>query len=61
MKTTKVLVATALLAGLASIAFAGPNPLFTNQQGKNWKTAAQAQCAAPAVCANCRCAAMKKS
>jgi hypothetical protein len=71
MKANKLLLATALFAGLAALSFAGPGPQFWNQQEKTRKeivhakalAAAQAK-AQPAtqvaVCANCTCPAMKK-
>ena len=65
MKATKLILASALLTGLAAFAFAGPNPLFTNQQGQSRTelVQAQAQPASPVACAgcSCSCAGMKKS
>jgi hypothetical protein len=74
MKATKLLLAAALLAGLATFALAGPPPQFWSQQDQNRKETAQAkaqpadqakvqpatQTAACANC-NCNCAAMKKT
>ena len=68
MKATKLLLATALFAGLATLSFAGPGPQFWAQQAKNAqernaKTVAPAatQPAPQVACANCNCAGMKKS
>jgi hypothetical protein len=71
MKAIKLLLAAALFTGLATLSFAGPNPQFTNQQDQNRKeqqirATAQVRPAAESaqglkVCANCNCAAMKKS
>jgi hypothetical protein len=69
MKATKLLLATALFAGLATLSFAGPGPQFWAQQANNAK-AQQTKVDAPvkaqpatqiAACANCNCAGMKKS
>ena len=69
MKAYKLLLAVALFTGLATLSFAGPGPQFWTQQARNQqaqpaKADAQAK-AQPvtqvAVCANCNCAAMKKS
>ncbi len=69
MKATKLLLAAALFTGLATLSFAGPSPQFWDQQARNQQaqkaradTPAKTQPAAQvAVCANCNCAAMKKS
>ena len=68
MKTTRLLLASTLLAGLSTLAFAGPSPQFWAQQSKDQQER-KAQNSAPAktdkevkVCANCCCCvAMKKS
>ena len=71
MKATKLLLAAALFSSLAALSYAGPGPQFATQQEQNRKdqqvkTAAKVQPAAESapslkVCANCSCAAMKKS
>jgi hypothetical protein len=69
MKATKLLLAAALFTGLAALSFAGPGPQFWAQQAKNQQaqaTKADVQvktqpAAQVAACANCNCAAMKKS
>lgn len=71
MKATKLLLVTTLFTGLATLSFAGPGPQFWAEQARNQKdqqskAAAKASPAAEAakdlkVCANCNCAAMKKS
>ena len=71
MKATKLLLATALFAGLATLSIAGPGPQFWAQQTKNaqarqTKTGAQTQVAPEAakatkVCATCHCPAMRNS
>jgi hypothetical protein len=71
MKATKLLVATALFASIATLSFAGPSPQFWNQQAKNQKeqpakvdaqATAQPATQVAACCAkNCCCAAAKKS
>lgn len=69
MKATKLLLATALFTGLATLSFAGPGPQFWNQQANNAKeqqtkavTQTKAQPATQvAACGNCNCAGMKKS
>lgn len=64
MKVTKLILATALFTGLATLSFAGPGPDFWIRQDKIRKENAQAKAQAAtqvAVCANCNCPAMKKS
>ena len=67
MKTIKLVLAAALLAGLTSLSFAGPGPQFWDQQTKNAQ-ARQAKVAAPAKvetatpvasCVTCSCCAKK--
>ena len=67
MKTIKLLLATTLLAGLSTLAFAGPSPQFWTQQSKDQQER-KAQNSAPVkapkeanVCAGCSCCtALKK-
>ena len=71
MKATKLLLSAVLFTGLAALSYAGPGPQFWAEQARNQKeqqikAAAKASPAAEAqmdlkVCANCNCAAMKKS
>ena len=69
MKASKLLLAAALLAGLATLGFAGPSPQFWAQQAKNQQTQAvkadgqdKAQVASCDSCTSCACcAAMKKA
>ncbi len=64
MKATKLLLATTLFTGLATLSFAGPGPDYRARLQKIQKeqALAKAPAAAPvAVCANCNCPAMKKS
>lgn len=69
MKTTRLLIATALFSGLAALSYAGPGPQYWAQQAQNAKernAKAEAQVKAQpatqvAVCAHCNCPAMKKS
>jgi len=71
MKATKLLLVTALFAGLATLSFAGPGPQFwaaqaQNQKEQQIKAAAKAQPATEApkgmkVCTTCGCPDMKKS
>ncbi|MDI1319975.1 MAG: hypothetical protein PSW75_07245 [bacterium] len=74
MKTLKLLIAAAVLAGVSTLAFAGPGPDWLARAEKE-RAAARAQAAAaqaatqpkteaapPVVaCTNCSCGAMKKS
>ena len=69
MKTTKLLIAAALFAGLTSLSFAGPGPQFWDLPTRNAQariaTEAKAKTDAPkpatqvAVCATCSCCAKK--
>ena len=73
MKATKLLLVTALFAGLATLSFAGPGPDYRTRMNQAEKDHAQAQAAAastvqagtPAVaCGSCGCgsvSAAKKS
>ena len=72
MKTTRLLIATALFSGLAALSYAGPGPQYWAQQAKNAQeqqtkvnAPAKAQSATQTVacvnCPQCGCAGMKKS
>ena len=72
MKAIKLITAAALFAGLATLSFAGPGPDYWARINKAEKDRAEAKAQAAAqakaqagtpvaVCANCNCAAMKKS
>jgi hypothetical protein len=67
MKTIKLVIAAALLAGITSLSFAGPGPQFWDQQARNTQ-ARQAKAVVPAKveaatpvasCATCSCCAKK--
>ena len=68
MKTIKLLLAATLLAGLSTLAFAGPSPQFWAQQSKDQQERLAKNEARKdkdvKVCANCTncscCTAMKK-
>ena len=64
MKTTRLIIASTLLAGLSTLAFAGPSPQVWAQQSKDQQER-KAKSSAPAkeanICAGCSCCtAMKK-
>jgi hypothetical protein len=68
MKTTKLLVVTALFTGLTALSYAGPSPEYWArfaQERATTKTKIVAQppaySTAANICANCGCPAMKKS
>ena len=63
MKATKLLLASLLLAGVSTLAFAGPGPQFWAQQAKNQPAAVSSATAKDAIsCGQCACCAgMKKS
>jgi len=66
MKATKLLLASILLAGVSTLAFAGPGPQFWAQQAKNRPAQPAAVSSATAMdtmsCGQCACCAgMKKS
>ena len=71
MKTTQILLSAALLAGIATVSYAGPSAQFWDQQAKsqqaqkaNVDLPAKVQPAtqvATACTGTCACAAMKKS
>lgn len=68
MKTTRLILATALFAGVATLSFAGPGPdywaRFEKEHAAARAKAAAKTPAAPqaaATCVNCNCPAMKKS
>jgi hypothetical protein len=64
MKAIKLLTASALLAGLAALSFAGPSPQFSSAQARK-QQAQPAKVATVAakevkVCANCACCSMNR-
>jgi hypothetical protein len=60
MKTVKLLVASAILAGIATLAYAGQSPDAWTRANKPAKS--QPQVTAPATCSNCACCTgMKKA
>ena len=64
MKAIKLLTASALLAGLAALSFAGPSTQFSGPQTRN-QSAQPAKVATTAaqnvrVCANCACCSINK-
>ena len=65
MKAIKLLLATTLFTGLATLSFAGPGPDYWARMQKIQKdqdlVKVPAAAAPVAVCANCNCPVMKKS
>jgi hypothetical protein len=66
MKTVKLLLASALLAGIATLGFAGQSPDAWTRANKPAKSQPQVTAPtatpAPATCANCACCTgMKKA
>jgi len=61
MKATKLLLASVLLLGVSSLAFAGPGPQYWTQQANHQKDQQVRPTAQTKVCATCGCPDMKKA
>ena len=61
MKATKLLLASVLLLGVSSFAFAGPAPQYWAQQAQNQKKQQVNPAAQTKACASCSCTDSKKA